>query len=125
MASIRVFHNGDTVLGTEHRVDETYTDANRPTGREAQDWFTADDSALYDGPPSDETLVPFEALRANGAPGAKGLGHDATERDQRRQARRDRTPGGGGTLDELHAKLAVGTLTPVELTRMLRLERGL
>jgi len=47
------------------------------------------------------------------------------ERHQRRQERRDREKGGGGELDALYAKLAVGTLTPLELTQMLRLERGL
>ena len=125
MPLIRIFHDGDTVLGTEHRLDETYTDENRPPRRETQDWFTAADADLYDGPPSEATLVPFEALRATGAPGARALGHDPAVRDQRRQERRDREKGGGGELDALYAKLATGTLTPVELTQMLRLERGL
>lgn len=121
MPIIRVFHNGATVLGTEHRVDETYTDANRPARRADQDWFTADSDQLFDG----EGLVPFESLEVADPAGSKALAVNATVRDQRRQHRRDRERGKGGELDQLYTALLGRPLTPAELQRMLILERGL
>ena len=128
MPLIRIYHSGDTVLTTEHRADETYTDGNRLDYRATDDWFEADSADLYDGPiDNDETtLIPFESLRAIGPANGKALGHDVADKDARRLDRKNRTKGQGGTLDDLYAILAGGgTLTPPQLNQMLRLERGL
>lgn len=121
MATIRVFYNGDTVLGTEHRADQTYTDANRPTRYLTDSWFEADSSICKDG----LGAVPFECLAIDNSGARPVLSVDSAMRDSYRQAIKDRTRGAGGRLDVLYDKLRDGTITVAEQTEMLRLERNL
>ena len=128
MVIIRAYYVGDTVVATQHRKDETYTNANRAPEFAATDWFEADSADLYDGPVDEDAtnLIPFESLRAIGPINSKTMGHDVADKDARRLGRKNRTKGQGGTLDDLYAILAGGgTLTPPQLNQMLRLERGL
>jgi hypothetical protein len=127
---IRVIHNGSTLLSTEHRADEyqkgvsAYDSSNLPVKWVGLEWFIADSDDLWDA----DGILPFESLTVPSpsvARASRTLGVEPTKRDTARQRAKDITPGKGGRLDVLYAKLADTTLTDTEIAEMLRLERRL
>ena len=126
----RVIHNGVQIIGVEHRADESelgtmaYTDANLLPNHTGMDWFVQDVSVFDDT----KGVVPWDALSVGNPlslPDQRSVLVDVITRDTKRQEEKNRTPGSGGRIDVLEARLADDTITFDQMKELERLERGL